>query len=109
MSWKDIGVGTCLVGVCSVTIYLLLQRQNNPISPVRPRQSDESAEILSGVESERARIADENYQRWRKENIVTMADKMWDYQMEAYGRWEDGLNPDGRYRWTGALYPPSLM
>jgi len=109
MNWKEAAIGTALVGLCSTAIYLLIEREEPVPTPVKSEESDESREILSGVSEERARIADENYERWRKENIVTMADKMWDYQMESYDRWESGLNPGGRYRWTSALYPPSLM
>ena len=56
---------------------------------------------------ERQKTNEAYWNRWRKDNIVTMADKMWDYQMDRYQMYEDG--EISRFRWNNAVMPPSIF
>jgi len=74
-----------------------------------PENPDNSfAQSVQGeIDLERQRVNEAYWNRWRKENIVTMADKMWDYQMDRYDLWEEGKID--RFRWNNAIMPPSIF
>ena len=74
-----------------------------------PENPDNSfAQSVQGeIDLERQRVNEAYWNRWRKDNIVTMADKMWDYQMDRYDLWEEGKID--RFRWNNAVMPPSIF
>ena len=106
MRWLWLG-GGILLG-----LWLAKSRSQEPqAEPVAelPENPDNSfAQSVQGeIDLERQRINEAYWNRWRKDNIVTMADKMWDYQMDRYEMWEDG--EISRFRWNNAIMPPSIF
>jgi len=103
-----LGVGILGVGGLYL-LYRLIPKNIEPLpeahSPSETKKKD--IDLQKSISDERKRVADDYWTRWNKENIVTMADKMWDYQMDRYDLYQEGKIT--RYRWNDAVYPPSLF
>ncbi len=82
--------------------------QEEPVAELPDNPDKSFARHVQGeMDLERQRVNEGYWNRWRKDNIVTMADKMWDYQMDRYEMWEDG--EISRFRWNNAMMPPSVF
>lgn len=82
--------------------------QEKPVAELPDNPDKSFARHVQGeMDLERQRVNEGYWNRWRKDNIVTMADKMWDYQMDRYEMWEDG--EISRFRWNNAMMPPSVF
>ena len=103
-----VGVGILGVGGLYL-LYRLIPRNIEPLSESHPpsETKEKDLDLQKSISDERKRVADDYWTRWNKENIVTMADKMWDYQMDRYDLYQEGKIT--RYRWDNAVYPPSLF
>ena len=103
MRWLWLG-GGILIGIWYATRF-----QPEEIVAELPENPDNSfAQSVQGeIDLERQRVNEAYWNRWRKDNIVTMADKMWDYQMDRYDLWEEGKID--RFRWNNAMMPPSIF
>ena len=104
MRWLWLG-GGILIGVWWATT-----RPPNPQEPVElPNNPDDSLakEIRQESFLEHQKANEAYWNRWRAKNIVTMSDKMWDYQMERYQMYEDGHLDT--YRWNNPIMPPSIF
>ncbi len=79
-----------------------------PVAELPENPDNSFAQSVQGeIDLERQRVNEDYWNRWGKENIVTMADKMWDYQMDRYDLWEEGKID--RFRWNNAMMPPSMF
>ena len=107
MKWLLFGAGVVLAGL--TTIYIVNRFQPQEIVAELPENPDNSfARSVQGeIDLERQRVNEDYWNRWGKENIVTMADKMWNYQMDRYDLWEEGKID--RFRWNNAMMPPSIF
>ena len=82
--------------------------QAEPVAELPDNPVKSFARHVQGeMDLERQRVNEAYWNRWRKDNITTMSDKMWDYQMDRYEMWEDG--EISRFRWNNALMPPSIF
>jgi|TARA_R110000824_G_scaffold10078_2_gene44740 hypothetical protein len=54
---------------------------------------------------ENQKFNEDYWNRWKAKNIVTMSDKMWDYQMDRYKLYEDGKISN--FAWANPVMPPS--
>ncbi len=82
--------------------------QAEPVAELPDNPDKSFARHVQGeMDLERQRVNEAYWNRWRKDNITTMSDKMWDYQMDRYEMWEDG--EISRFRWNNALMPPSIF
>ena len=99
--------GIALIGL--TTLYIVNRSAPEEIVAELPENPDKSfAQSVQGeIDLERQRVNEAYWNRWRKDNIVTMADKMWDYQMDRYQMYEDG--EISRFRWNNAVMPPSIF
>jgi hypothetical protein len=107
MKWLLFGGGIVLAGL--TTLYFVNRSQPQESVAELPENPDNSfAQSVQGeIDLERQRVNEDYWNRWGKENIVTMADKMWDYQMDRYDLWEEGKID--RFRWNNAMMPPSIF
>ena len=107
MKWWLVGGGVALASL--TTLYLVQRSQTQEPVEELPDNSDENFTQQVQEESflERQKANEAYWNRWRAKNITTMADKMWDYQMERYQMYEDGELPT--YRWNNPVMPPSIF
>tara|TARA_Y100000996_G_C22429755_1_gene605125 strand:+ start:246 stop:557 length:312 start_codon:yes stop_codon:yes gene_type:complete len=101
MKWLLLGGGIVLA-----TIHF--RNRSEPVA-VLPENPDNSLakEIRQESFLEHQKANEAYWNRWRAKNIVTMSDKMWDYQMERYQMYEDGHLDT--YRWNNPIMPPSIF
>jgi|TARA_R110001599_G_scaffold280697_1_gene481917 hypothetical protein len=69
-----------------------------------PAQTPFAKSVRDSISIERNKVNADYWGRWKRENIVTMDDKMYDYQMKRYKMWEDG--EISRFRWNNAVLAP---
>lgn len=107
-----VGMGILTVGGLYL-LYHLTPRNIEPLTEAPPpsettkKDIDLQESISDEISAERKRVADDYWTKWNRENIITMSDKMWDYQMDRYDLYQQGKIT--RYRWNDAVYPPSLF
>ena len=103
-----VGMGILTVGGLYL-LYHLTPRNIESLTeaPTPAETMKKDIDLQESISDERKRVADDYWTKWNKENIVTMSDKMWDYQMDRYDLYQQGKIT--RYRWDNAVYPPSLF
>ena len=101
--------GAVVIGIALYAINRISAQDIEELPAELPpsEQTAFAKSISDEVELERERVSQDYWNRWGKENIVTMADKMWDYQMDRYDLWEEGKID--RFRWNNAMMPPSIF
>ena len=106
MRWLWLG-GGILLGLW-LAKSRIQEPQEEPVAELPDNPDKSFARHVQGeMDLERQRVNEGYWNRWRKDNIVTMSDKMWDYQMDRYEMWEDG--EISRFRWNNAMMPPSVF
>ncbi len=96
------------IAVIGLTTLYFVNRSKEPVAELPENPDNSFAQSVQGeIDLERQRVNEDYWNRWGKENIVTMADKMWDYQMDRYDLWEEGKID--RFRWNNAMMPPSMF
>ena len=103
MRWLSLG-GGILIG-----LWLARSRSQPKAVAELPENPDNSfaQQVREDSFLERQKANEAYWNRWKAKNIVTMADKIWDYQMDRYEMYEDG--EISRYRWNNAILPPSIF
>ncbi len=103
MRWLWLG-GGILIGIW----YATRSQPQESVAELPENPDNSFAQSVQGeIDLERQRVNEAYWNRWRKDNIVTMTDKMWDYQMDRYDLWEEGKID--RFRWNNAMMPPSIF
>ena len=103
-----VGMGILTVGGLYL-LYHLTPRNIEPLTeaPTPSETTKKDIDLQESISDERKRVADDYWTKWNRENIITMSDKMWDYQMDRYDLYQQGKIT--RYKWNDAVYPPSLF